>query len=67
MSASATPPTPPTPLAPTLGHETPHEVMLVRRLRDAITSLNPGLTPEAREAAIEQITRDRSALDPVSF
>lgn len=40
----------------TLGCETPQEFVLVRRLRDAITSLNPGLTLEAREAAIEQIT-----------
>lgn len=48
----------------TLGRETPHEVVLVRRMRAALRKLNPGRSQEAIEAALEQITRARSALSP---
>ncbi|HKP53543.1 MAG TPA: type I restriction endonuclease subunit R [Chloroflexia bacterium] len=50
------------PTRSTLGRETPHEVVLVRRLRDALNRLNPGMPPEAIEAAITELSRDRSAL-----
>ena len=46
----------------TLGRETKGEVVLVQRLRTALLALNPGLTSEAIETAIDQLTRDRSAM-----
>jgi type I restriction enzyme R subunit len=46
----------------TLGRETSSEVVLVPRLRAALQRLNPGVAAEAIEGAIEEITRDRSAL-----
>src|SRR6266568_4882293 len=46
----------------TLGRETDNEVVLVRRLRVALQRLNPDLPNEAIELAIEELTRDRSAL-----
>lgn len=49
----------------TLGREHRGEVVLLPRLRDALFGLNPGLTPQAIEAAIEELTRDRSAMTPV--
>src|SRR5690348_5326458 len=52
------------PIRSTLGRETSQEVVLVRSVRRAISGLNPGRADEAREAAIEQVTRDRSALGP---
>ncbi|MEO8287119.1 MAG: type I restriction endonuclease subunit R [Chloroflexota bacterium] len=52
------------PTRSTLGRETPHEVVLVRRLRAALTRLNPGISTGSIEGAIEQIIRDRSALGP---
>ncbi len=48
----------------TEGRETPHEVVLVLRLRAALRRLNPGLPLEALEGAIQELTRDRSALGP---
>ena len=39
--------------------------MLTSRLGPALAKLNPDLPPEAIESAIEQLTRDRSALSPV--
>ena len=46
----------------TLGRETKGEVVLVERLRAALISLNPGLPPEAIQSAIDELTRDRSAM-----
>jgi len=48
-----------------LGRETKREVVLVDRLRPALTRLNPTLAPETIDAAIEELTRDRSALSLV--
>ena len=46
----------------TLGRETRGEVVLVDRLRAALTTLNPGLPPEAIQSAIDELARDRSAM-----
>ena len=48
--------------AGTLGRETKSEVVLVERLRIALTKLNPGLPPEAIQTAIDELARDRSAM-----
>lgn len=45
-----------------LGRETPGEVVLVSRLRAALEKLNPALPPEAISNAIDELTRDRSAM-----
>ncbi len=45
----------------TLGRETPGEVALEVRLRTALQRLNPTLPPEAIIAAMNELTRDRSA------
>ena len=47
----------------TLGRETPGEVVLLPRLRAALAKLNPAVPPVAIEAAIDRLTRDRSAMD----
>ncbi len=49
----------------TLGRETPSEVVLIRRLRTALELLNPDASSEAILLAIEELTRDRSAMAPV--
>src|SRR3990170_2280360 len=49
----------------TLGRETPSDVVLVPRLKDALFRLNPKLSPVAIDLAIEELTRDRSSLNPV--
>jgi type I restriction enzyme R subunit len=46
----------------TLGRETKSEVILTSRLRVSLKKINPTLPPEAIEAAIEELTRDRSAM-----
>lgn len=46
----------------TLGRETKGEVVLVDRLRSALSGLNPALPPEAINTAIDELTRDRSAM-----
>ena len=46
----------------TLLRETKGEVVLVSRLRAALERLNPTLPPEAITAAIDELTRDRSAM-----
>ena len=46
----------------TLGRETRGEVVLVDRLRGALVRLNPALPPAAIAAAIDELTRDRSAM-----
>ncbi len=48
-----------------LGRETFQEVVLRPRLRDVLRRLNVGVSGEAIELAIEELTRDRSALSPV--
>ena len=45
-----------------LGRETKGEVVLVPRLRAALERLNPALPPEAIVMAIDELTRDRSAM-----
>ncbi len=45
-----------------LGRETKGEVVLVSRLRAALERLNPTLPPEAINAAVDELTRDRSAM-----
>ena len=46
----------------TLGRETKGEVVLVERLRRALAKFNPTLPPEAVSNAIDELTRDRSAM-----
>jgi type I restriction enzyme R subunit len=46
----------------TLGRDTKGEVVLVPRLRVALERLNPTLPPEAISAAVDELTRDRSAM-----
>ena len=45
-----------------LGRETRGEVVLVSRLRAALERLNPALPPEAITAAVDELTRNRSAM-----
>jgi len=45
-----------------LGRETRHEVFLRQRLREAVVRLNPDATAQAVDQAIDEITKDRSAL-----
>ncbi len=47
---------------PYLGRETRNEVILRSRLEAALAHLNPDLPPETFQQAIEQLTRDRSAM-----
>jgi type I restriction enzyme R subunit len=49
-------------LSGTLGRETSGEVVLFARLRAAITRFNPLLPPEAVNTAIDELTRERSAM-----
>ncbi len=46
----------------TLQRETKGEVVLVPRLREALERLNPALPPEAITNALDELTRDRSAM-----
>lgn len=50
----------------TLGRETRGEVVLVNRLRAALVKLNPTLPPVAIAAALDELTRDRSAMSLVA-
>ena len=52
-------------LVSSLGREAKREVVLVSRLRPVLEELNPGLPAEALDAAVEELTRDRSALSLV--
>ena len=45
-----------------LGRETKGEVVLVERLRAALVRFNPTLPPEAIANAVDELTRDRSAM-----
>jgi type I restriction enzyme R subunit len=46
----------------TLGRETSGEVVLAAQLRAALEKLNPKLPPEAIASAVDEMTRDRSAM-----
>jgi type I restriction enzyme R subunit len=46
----------------TLERETTGDVVLIPRLRSALTRLNPTLPTEAIAAAVDELTRDRSAM-----
>ena len=46
----------------TLRRETKCEVVLVSWLRAALGRLNPALPPEAITVAVDELTRDRSAM-----
>lgn len=46
----------------TLGRETSGEVVLVPRLRAVLEKLNPKLPSEAIASAVDELTRDRSAM-----
>jgi type I restriction enzyme R subunit len=46
----------------TLQRETSGEVVLTARLRSALQQLNPALPPDAIAAAMDELTRDRSAM-----
>ncbi|MCC6262594.1 MAG: type I restriction endonuclease subunit R [Bryobacterales bacterium] len=48
----------------TLGRETMAEAVLNHRLRAAIETLNPGITPNTLEIALQEVTKDRSAMSP---
>jgi type I restriction enzyme R subunit len=48
----------------TLGRETSGEAVLVPRLRAALEKLNPNLSAEAIASAVDELTRDRSAMSP---
>jgi len=50
----------------TLGRETKSEVVLAVRLRDVLARLNPSLPPEAITAAVDELSRDRSAMTPTA-
>src|SRR5271154_2221517 len=46
----------------TLGRETSGELVLVPRLRAVLEKLNPRFPPEAISSALDELTRDRSAM-----
>ncbi|ARO87200.1 deoxyribonuclease HsdR [Nitrosospira lacus] len=48
----------------TLGRETNGEVILVERLRAALCKFNPALPLDAISNAVDDLTRDRSAMSP---
>jgi type I restriction enzyme R subunit len=48
----------------TLGRETLAEAILTPRLRTALERLNPGVSPNVIEAAIQEVSKDRSAMSP---
>lgn len=48
--------------ASSLGRETMGDVVLIQRLRPALERLNPDVPSEAIDLAIEELTRDRSAM-----
>jgi type I restriction enzyme R subunit len=49
----------------TLGRDNQGEVILLRHLRPALERLNPALPQLAIEQTIAELTKDRSAMDPV--
>lgn len=50
----------------TLGRETKSEVVLAARLRNVLTRLNQSLPSEAINAAVAELSRDRSAMLPTA-
>lgn len=50
----------------TLGRETKSEVVLAVRLRNVLARLNPALPLEAINAAVDELSRDRSAMTPAA-
>ena len=50
----------------TLGRETKSEVVLAARLRKVLVQLNPALPVEAINAAVDELSRDRSAMLPTA-
>ena len=50
----------------TLGRETKGDVVLTDRLRAALVKFNPTLPPEAIDNAVDELTRDRSAMSPAA-
>jgi len=50
----------------TLGRETSTDVILIPKLKEALLNLNPDIPNDAIEQAIEELTRDRSVLNPVN-
>jgi len=50
----------------TLGRETPADVILVPKLREALHELNPDIPSDGVEQAIEEILRDRSRMTPAN-
>src|SRR6516162_396438 len=44
------------------GRETTAEVVLPHRLRAAVEKLNPGISSDAVEIAIQEVTKDRSTM-----
>jgi len=64
-------PSPPAPLPHAgegsyLGRETKSEVVLAVRLRKVLARLNPSLPLEAINAAVDELSRDRSAMTPAA-
>ncbi|MGH3089546.1 MAG: type I restriction endonuclease subunit R [Rubrobacteraceae bacterium] len=47
-----------------LGRETTAEMVLVPKLREALSRLNPKLPSEALDLAIEELAKDRSSMSP---
>ena len=47
-----------------MGRKTKAEVLLFRKLREAIKELNPDICAEAEELAIQELAKDRSRLSP---
>ena len=50
----------------TLGRDNTGEVVLIQRLRSALSRLNPDTADEAITLAIEELTKDRSILNPAN-
>ncbi len=50
----------------TLGRETSAEVVLKTKLREAIECLNDGISVQATNLAIQELTKDRSTQNPVN-
>jgi type I restriction enzyme R subunit len=49
----------------TLGRETSNDVVLIPKLKEALKALNPDASSEALVLAAEELTKDRSTLNPV--
>ena len=47
-----------------LGRETMADVVLPHRLHAAVKNLNPGISPNAIEIAVEELTKDLGTMSP---